>query len=75
MRTEKNANKLKEYNTSRGIERKKALERGDIWVRPTMCMEMHSKYHRNSSKRELRRMKTECRLEKAAFGKGIIYWS
>lgn len=59
MRTVKNTDKLKEYNTSRGVERKKALERGDIWGRPTMCMEMHSKYHRNSGKRELRRMKEE----------------
>ena len=59
MKNVKNASKLKEYNTSRGVERKKALERGDIWVRPTMCMEMHSKYHRNSRKREERRIKAE----------------
>ena len=59
MRSVKITEKLKEYNTSRGIERKKALERGEIWVRPTMCMEMSSKYHRNRRKREERRIKEE----------------
>ena len=59
MRSVKNTEKLKEYNISRGIERKKALERGEIWVRPTMCMEMSSKYYRNSRQREARRIKEE----------------
>ena len=59
MRSVKNTEKLKEDNISRGIERKKALERGEIWVRPTMCMEMSSKYYRNSRKREERRIKEE----------------
>ena len=59
MRMTKKANKLKEYNISRGVERKEALKSGKIWIRPTMSMEMRSKYHRNSSKREVRRMREE----------------
>ena len=58
VRMTKKANKLKEYNISRGVERKEALKSGKIWIRPTMSMEMRSKYHR-SSKREVRRMREE----------------
>lgn len=60
MSNRKKADKLKEYNNSRGAERKQAFEKGEVWIKPTMCMEMKSKYHRNSSKREVRKMRDEC---------------
>lgn len=60
MSNRKKADKLKEYNNSSGAERKQALETGEVWIKPTMCMEMKSKYHRNSSKREVRKMRDEC---------------
>lgn len=59
MKNIKKADKLKEYNASRGAERKRALEKGEVWIKPTMSMEVNSKYHRNSSKREFRRLKEE----------------
>ena len=60
MGNRKKADKLKEYNTSRGDERKQALEKGKVWIKPTMSMEMKSKYHRNRSKREVRKLREEC---------------
>lgn len=50
-----NADKLKIYNASQGTERKWVLEKGNVWTRPTMSMELKSQYHRERSKKEFRK--------------------
>ena len=57
MRKKQNADQLKIYNASHGTERKQVLEKGSVWIRPTISMESRSQYHRERSKREFRRMK------------------
>lgn len=42
--------------TSRDIEHKMALEKDDIWVRPTTYMSLKSVYNRNQKKKETRQM-------------------
>ena len=59
MKKKQNADKLRTYNASRGIERKKVLEKGNTWIRPTMSMELKSQYHRENSKREFRKRMEE----------------
>lgn len=48
--------KIREYKANSGLQRKEALARGDIWVKPTMSIEVRSRYHRKRSKNELRKM-------------------
>lgn len=48
--------KITQLNASRGIEREIALKKGDIWVRPTTCMELKTMYNRNRQKKETRQM-------------------
>ena len=36
MKKKQNADKLKIYNASHGTERKRVLEKGNVWIRPTM---------------------------------------
>lgn len=55
MKKKQNVDKMKIYNASRGIERKWVLEKGNVWTRPTMSMELKSKYHRERSKKEFRK--------------------
>ena len=55
MKKKQNADKLKIYNASHGAERKQVLEKGNVWTRPTMSMELKSQYHREQSKREFRK--------------------
>lgn len=43
------------YNASHGTERKWVLEKGNVWTRPTMSMELKSQYHRERSKKEFRK--------------------
>ena len=52
MKKKQNADKLKIYNASHGTERKWVLEKGNVWTRPTMSMELKSQYHRERSKKE-----------------------
>ena len=52
MKKKQNVDKMKIYNASRGIERKWVLEKGNVWTRPTMSMELKSKYHRERSKKK-----------------------
>ena len=42
MKKKQNADKLKIYNASHGTERKWVLEKGNVWTRPTMSMELKS---------------------------------
>lgn len=56
MKSKRNISKIKDCSARAGENRKKALERGDIWIKPTMCMETRSKYNRKRSKGELRKM-------------------
>lgn len=47
--------KLKDFNTCSAMERRRALEQGTVWVRPTISMEMRSRYNRNRQKRAVRK--------------------
>lgn len=49
-------NKIAQLKASRGIERKMALEKGDIWVRPTTYIGLKTVYNRNQKKTETRQM-------------------
>ena len=48
--------KITQFNASRGAERENALKKGNIWIRPTTCMELKTRYKRNRQKKETRRM-------------------
>lgn len=49
-------NKVAQLKASRGVERMMALEKGDIWVRPTTYMNLKTVYNRNQKKKETRQM-------------------
>ena len=51
--------KITQFNASRGIEREIALKKGDIWIRPTTCIELKTMYNRNRQKKETRQMVLE----------------
>lgn len=55
MKKKQNEDKLKIYNASHGTERKRVLEKGNVWTRPTMSMELKSQYYRERSKKEFRK--------------------
>ena len=59
MRNPIQKTKITQLKTSRGIERKMALEKGDIWIRPTTCIELKTMYNRNRQKKETRQMVLE----------------
>ena len=48
--------KIAQLKSSRGIERKMTLEKGNIWIRPTTCMGLKTVYNRNQEKKETRQM-------------------
>lgn len=52
---------ITQLKTSREIERKMALEKGNIWVRPTTYMSLKPVYDRNHKKKETRQMILEYR--------------
>ena len=54
-------NKVAQLKANRGVERKKALEKGDIWIRPTTYMCLKTVYNRNHKKKETRQMILEYR--------------
>lgn len=56
MRNPIQKTKITQLKTSRGIECKMALEKGDIWVRPTTYMSLKTAYNRNQKKKETRQM-------------------
>lgn len=66
MKKKQNADKLKIYNASHGTERKWVLEKGNVWTRPTMSMELKSQYHRERSKKEFRKRLENTRTKKTA---------
>lgn len=49
-------NRVAQLKASRGVERKMALEKGDIWIRPTTYMDLKTVYNRNQKKKETRQM-------------------
>lgn len=49
-------NKIAQLKASRGVESMMALEKGDIWVRPTTYMNLKTVYNRNQKKKETRQM-------------------
>ena len=49
-------NKVAQLKASRGVERKMALEKGDILVRPITYMGLKTVYNRNQKKKETRQM-------------------
>ena len=56
MKSMEKKEKIREYKANSGLQRKEPLARGDIWVKPTMSIEVRSRYHRKRSKNELRKM-------------------
>ena len=52
MRNPIQMTKITQLKTSRGIERKMAFEKGDIWVRSTMYMNSKTLYNRNQKKKK-----------------------
>ena len=48
--------RITQLKISRGINRKMALEKGDIWVRPSTYMNLKTVYNRNQKRKETRRM-------------------
>ena len=52
MRNPIQKTKITQLKTSRGIERKMALEKGDIWVRLTTYMSLKTVYIANIRKRK-----------------------
>ena len=49
-------NKVAQLKPNRGVERKIALEKGDIWVRPITYMGLKNVYNRNQKKKATRQM-------------------
>lgn len=49
-------NKVAQLKANRDVERKMALEKGDIWIRPTTYMGLKIVYNRNQKKKETRQM-------------------
>ena len=49
-------NKVAQLKANRDVERKMALEKGDIWIRPTTYMGLKTVYKRNQKKKETRQM-------------------
>ena len=56
MRNPIQKTRITQLKISRGINRRMALKKGDIWVRPTMYMSSKTVYDRNQKKKETRRM-------------------
>lgn len=55
MKKKSDKRRLECYNMERGMERRHVMEQGGVWIRPTMYMEMKTKYNRSRNKKELRR--------------------
>lgn len=53
--------KVAQFKANRGVERKMALEKGDIWIRPTTYMDLKTVYNCNQKKKETRQMILEYR--------------
>lgn len=49
-------NIVAQLKVSRGVERMMALEKGDIWIRPTTYMNLKTVYNRNQKKKETKQM-------------------
>lgn len=56
MRNPIQKTKITQLKASRGIERKMALEKGDVWIRPITYMGLKTVYNRNQKKKETRQM-------------------
>ena len=65
MKKKQNADKLKIYNASHGTERKWVLEKGNVWTRPTMSMELKSIIE-NAVRKNLEKGWKNTRIKKTA---------
>ena len=47
---------LQSIKKGQGVERESVLDKGGVWIKPTMVFEMKKTYNRKRQKQELRRM-------------------
>lgn len=47
---------LQDIKKGQGVERHSVLDKGGVWIKPTMVFEMKKTYNRKRHKQELRKM-------------------
>ena len=47
---------LQDIKKGQGVERHSVLDKGCVWIKPTMVFEMKKTYNRKRQKQELRKM-------------------
>ena len=47
---------LQDIKKGQGVERHSVLDKGGVWIKPTMVFEMKKTYNRKCQKQELRKM-------------------
>lgn len=47
---------LQDIKKGQGVERHSVLDKGSVWIKPTMVFEMKKTYNRKRQKQELRKM-------------------
>ena len=47
---------LQDIKKGQGVERHSVLDKGGVWIKPTMVFEMKETYNRKRQKQELRKM-------------------
>ena len=47
---------LQDIKKGQGVERHSVLDKGGVWIKPTMVFEMKKTYKRKRQKQELRKM-------------------
>ena len=47
---------LQSIKKGQGVERESVLDKGGVWINPTMVFEMKKTYNRKRQKQELRKM-------------------
>ena len=47
---------LQDIKNGQGVERHSVLDKGGVWIKPTMVIEMKKTYNRKRQKQELRKM-------------------
>lgn len=47
---------LQDIKKGQGVERHSVLDKGGVWIKPTMVLEMKKTYNRKRQKQELRKM-------------------
>lgn len=53
MKVKKKA--LQDIKKGQGVERNNVLDKGGVWIKPTMVFEMKKNYNRKRQKQELRK--------------------